>query len=79
MMTNTANPLMSGTPALRQEGEKSRLLLVFTVLRALPARGPLLPLPRAFPSPSGCRLPVPRVLVPRLMNILTEANAAEVN
>lgn len=42
------------------------------------ARGPL-PLPRAFFSPSGCRLPVPRVLIPLLMNILTEANAVEVN
>lgn len=42
------------------------------------ARGPP-PLPRAFPSPSGCRLSVPRVLIPLLMNILTEANAVEVN
>lgn len=41
-------------------------------------QGPL-PLPRAFPSQSGCRLPVPRVLIPLLMNILTEANAVEVN
>ncbi|XP_006892815.1 PREDICTED: 60S ribosomal protein L13-like [Elephantulus edwardii] len=35
------------------------------------------PLPRASPSPSGCRLPAPRVLIPRLMNIRTEANAVE--
>lgn len=41
-------------------------------------RGPL-PLPRAFPSRSGCCLPVPWVLIPLLMNILTEANAVEVN
>lgn len=42
------------------------------------ARGPL-SVPRAFPSPSGCSLPVPRVLIPLLMNILTEANVGEVN
>lgn len=39
-------------------------------------RNPL-PLPRAFTSRSGCRLPVPRVLISLLMNILTEANAGE--
>lgn len=39
-------------------------------------RNPL-PLPLAFTSRSGCRLPVPRVLISLLMNILTEANAGE--
>ena len=44
--------------------------------RSAAPRRPLLA-PCASARPSGCLLPVPRVLIPLLMNILTEANAGE--